>query len=162
MPLLAFSQITVKDSLQLERILSIGSDLSDIDYRRASDMSKELLVKYPNDSLVMLTQVRLYDMYVKKSKCSEYITPKKSNICEKALNFYNDFDSKFNYPRIHLAKGNVYFVTAMYTSFKPKTNLSNQENKAKALYHYKELLKTDLADFEKRKIDIKIMQLEKS
>ncbi len=160
LPLMAFSQLTAKDSLQLKRIISIGSDLSESDYKNATEMSKELLVKYPNDSLVMLTQVRLYNMYVKKSKCSEYLVPKNANICEKALRFYKKFDSLYSYPRINLAIGNVYYVTALYKNYSPKTDLSNQENRDKAIYYFNRLLKTDLADFEKREIDLLILRMQ--
>jgi hypothetical protein len=160
LPLLAFSQLQPKDSIALSSVLSQASGLSEYDYKLASKTSSELLTKYPNDSLVQLTQVRLFDMYVKKSKCSEFLTPKKSNICEKAMSFYTSFERKFNYPKIELAKGNIYYYTTMFKSYQPKTSLSDTENKEKAIHHYREYLKLNLADFEKREVNNRIKRLE--
>lgn len=151
-PFFAFSQLTPKDSIALSGVLSQASGLSEYDYKLASKSASELLAKYPNDSLVLLTQVRLFDMYVNKSKCQNYLVPKNTDVCTKALSFYDLVDDKIKYPRLSIAKGMVYYYLAKKGDKTAKTKATQYFNEA--------IANGKLADFEKREIDLFILRLE--
>ncbi|MDN3621329.1 hypothetical protein QWY81_17815 [Polaribacter undariae] len=151
LPTLLFAQLTPKDSIALGSVLSQASGLSESDYKTATEVSERLVKTYPNDSLVLVTKVNLYNMYVKKSKCNKYLTPKNSDVCNKALSFYNLVDEKINNPRLAIAKGMAYY----YLSKQGDTTAKN-----KAIEQFNNVLANgNLADFEKREVEVLIMRL---
>lgn len=136
---------------KLEEITTTAEALSDEAYKKASALSDSLLAKHPNDSLVIINRVRLFHLYVRKSKCQKHNFPTINNLCENALEFYNNSGDKIKYPRLSYSKGLVYYNWAKYVG-KP--------TKEKAVIEFKNALKNaDLADYEKLRIQTLIDRL---
>lgn len=148
LPFLTFGQLTEKETLKLDEILSQAEGLSEYDYKLAVSMSDSLMVAHPNDSLVLVNRVRLFHIYVKKSKCQPH---NYKNVCDNALEFYNVVSNKIAYPRLSVAKGMVYYNWSKYNDKPTKKEAISQFNTA--------ITTADLADFEKLRLQTFIERL---
>lgn len=116
-PLFSFAQLTDAEKADIDLIKHYYGVYSNQNYRDAIDLSDALLKKHPQDSLVLINRVRLYDSYITKSKCNKYMTPKSENLCSEAIAFYDANFNTINNPRVHLSFGRVYYYLALYEGF---------------------------------------------
>ena len=99
-------------------------------------------------------------MYVQKCKCSNYVTPKKADVCKNALAFYDKVDKIIEYPRLAVAQGNIYYNYSYYTTYNPGKNTPKNIQLAQE-YFNQAIDSKVLAEFEVLKLKTRISELNK-
>lgn len=145
LPVLSFAQLTNAETETLDLIKIYTTTTTTANYKDALKLSDALLQKHPEDSVVLLNRVRLYDAYVRKNKCSKYIVPKDEYLCTQALNFYTTAKQQLHYPRLNLSIARVYL---------------HQGDKIKAKLYFEKALATDaFSDLEEEAIKGYLIQI---